>query len=151
MATSQAELHELMVRYRVTWETRRSLAPGGGSSVVSVGYAIELDGVPEKHATADRSACLAVEDALERIALAVCFTQEAHEAHVIHVARGCFHMGTAHGRSAEIWAEITLLNRENLFQRAVAAEERHVEERLVEVVSRLRALGAQEGHWREAM
>jgi hypothetical protein len=143
MTTSDNELRELVRKYRVTWETRPEMGPSG-HSVAPIGYVVELSAVGDdpKHAgmiAAPESHD--VEDALEKIVSAVA------ESEVSHVARGTWQMGTAHDTRPEVTATVTVLHHDGGNDNRPQDDKE--QQRLEALLGRIRALGAQERHWRD--
>ena len=142
MSTPDNELRELVRRYRVTWEMRPEMGPNA-RSVAPIGYVVELSAIPDDPAEATLIAAPksdAVEDALSKIAGAVA------GAEVVHVGRGTWQLGTAHDARAEVTATVTVLHHDG--KRDNRPQDPAKQERAAALVERLRALGAQEHHWR---
>jgi hypothetical protein len=144
MATPDKDLRELVRRYRVTWETRPEMGPNG-HSVSPIGYVVELNAVPDDPKQASMiapPAVEAVEDALERIVHAV-----ADAADIGQVARGSRQLGASHDARPEVSATVTVLHHDGKSDNRPADDDE--KKRVDALVERLRALGAQERHWRE--
>jgi hypothetical protein len=143
VSTPDSELRELVRRYRVTWEVRPEMGPSA-RSVAPIGFVVELNAVPDDPAEAATIAAPrsgAVEDALAKIAGAI----GADE--VVHVGRGTWQLGTAHDARAEITATVTVLHHDGKGDNR--PQNPAEQERAEALVERLRALGAQEHHWRD--
>jgi hypothetical protein len=139
----EGALRELVRRYHVAWESRHEMA-AKGRSVSPIGYVLELTAVPESsaesHDRLDCPDCTAVEEALAQITHAVA------PAEVVHVGHGERQIGTAHSHQAEVPATVSVLHRDGHPITAPVTDE--LRARKDTIVGRLRALGAQEGHWR---
>lgn len=138
---SDSELQDLVRRYRVTWETRPEMA-SNGRSVSPIGYVIELSAVPDHPGHEDPIACpecLAVEDALARLTAAIAPSES------VHVGRGARQFGRAHDGRPEVAATVTVLHQDG--GGANRPTDQAEQQRLDALLGRLRALGAQEGHW----
>jgi hypothetical protein len=143
VATPDNELRELVRRYRVTWEMRPEMGPSA-RSVAPIGYVVELNAVPDdpaEAATIAASKSGAVEDALAKIAGAIAGDE------VVHVGRGTWQLGTAHDAQAEVTATVTVLHHDGKSDNR--PQDPAEQERAAALVERLRALGAQEHHWRD--
>jgi hypothetical protein len=142
VSTPDNELRELVRRYRVTWEMGPEMGPNA-RSVAPIGYVVELSAIPDDPAEATLIAAPksdAVEDALSKIAGAVA------GAEVVHVGRGTWQLGTTHDARAEVTATVTVLHHDA--KRDNRPQDPAEQERAAALVERLRALGAQEHHWR---
>jgi hypothetical protein len=141
MTEEDGELRDLVRRYHVTWETRPEMACNG-RSVSPIGYVIELNAVPDHpdhEDPIDCPECVAVEDALERLTAAVAPSES------VHVGRGTVQFGRAHDGRPEVSASVTVLHQDG--GGANRPIDKAEQGRLGTLVGRLRALGAQEGHW----
>jgi hypothetical protein len=139
-----AQLKELVHRYRVTWATRPEMA-SNGHSVAPIGYLIDLNAIPDHPEHAEAIACpdcAAVEDALQRLVLALAAPGE-----VTHVGRGERQIGTAHDTRPEVSATVSVLHRDG--RGANRPPDAEQQKRMKEIVGNLRELGAQESHWNE--
>jgi hypothetical protein len=143
MTTSESELRELVRRYRVTWEARSEMGPSG-RSVAPIGYVVELNAVgddPQHAKMMTPPETHEVEEALEKIASAVAETE------ISHVNRGTWQLGTGHGTRPEVTATVTVLHHDGGNDNRPRDAQEH--ERLEALLGRIRALGAQERHWRD--
>jgi hypothetical protein len=114
-----------------------------GRSIAPIGYLIELNGVtehPEHAASIDCPDCRSVEDALTYL------VHDIAPGEVTHVARGAVQLGSAHDGRPEVSATVSVIHRGGHANRPPGDDERA---RLSAIVDRLRALGAQEKHWRD--
>ena len=144
MATPDNDLRELVRRYRVTWETRPEMGPNG-HSVSPIGYVVELNAVPDDPKQASMIAppdVQAVEDALERVVRSV-----ADASDIGQVARGSRRLGMSHDARPEVSATVTVLHHDGKSDNRPDDDDE--KKRVDALVERLRALGAQERHWRE--
>jgi hypothetical protein len=82
-----------------------------------------------------------IEEALEKIASAVAETE------ISHVNRGTWQLGSGHGTRPEVTATVTVLHHDGGNDNRPRDAQEH--ERLEALLGRIRALGAQERHWRD--
>jgi hypothetical protein len=142
-APRDSELRDLVRKYRVTWETRPEMGPSG-HSVAPIGYVVELNAVGDEPKHASMIAppeTHDVEDALEKIVSAVADTE------ISHVARGTWQLGTSHDARPEVTATVTVLHHDGGGDNR--PQDTKEQERLAALIERIRALGAQERHWRD--
>ncbi len=140
------ELRALVHRHRIIWESRPELAVVKGA-LAPIGFVVTLTAVhdhPAHPPSPGCPECTPVRAALERIAHAVLPRGEHASQYEVHVANA-LESDPSHGRRTEISATITILHRGIIDQPPDDCER----ECLSELRARLKALGAQEGHWYE--
>jgi hypothetical protein len=157
---SEAELRELVRRYRVTLETRPEM--GGANSTTAVGFIVELSATTE-HAEDPSSPqcaeCSQMAGALDRLARAAVAPDvrtasrtspaqtapEEQSTAGIQVGRGRLQVDPGHDARREMSAAITVLHSGDVNQPVGPAQR----QRLAEIVERLRVLGIPERRWRD--
>jgi hypothetical protein len=143
MSAPDGELGELVRKYRVTWETRPEMGTNG-RAVAPIGYVVELSAVgadPEQAGMVAAPDAGDVERALAKIVEAV------GQGEVVHVGLGERELGASHDGRPTTSATVTVLHHDGKGDNRPQDSEE--QERLGTVVERLRALGAQERHWRD--
>lgn len=138
-------LRTLVQDYEVCWETRPQYAVVG-EGLRTIGFSVELSAAhhqPHHEPVAGCPECLPPLRALEEIVDFILPTEPRDSIYDVHVKWGAMQYSRRRANRPEVGATIDVLHATGADRPIDACEERC----LADIVSRLKAIGAQEGSW----